>query len=39
MKKTKAGKKETNGIINFYETIPKKYLDESENNNYEIHNI
>lgn len=27
------------GIINFYEVIPKKYLDEAENPNFHIHNI
>lgn len=26
-------------IINFYEHIPKKYLEETENPNYDIHNI
>lgn len=28
-----------NDIINFYEVIPKKFLDESPNPNYDIHNI
>lgn len=32
-------KEKKDGIINFYEIIPKKYLDESENPNYNLHNI
>jgi len=28
-----------NGIINFYDVIPKKYLDNTENPNYDLHNI
>lgn len=28
-----------NGIINFYEMIPKKYLDDIENPNYDLHNV
>jgi hypothetical protein len=27
------------GIINFYDVIPKKYIDEVDNPNYKIHNI
>lgn len=38
MKKTKA-KTSPSEIINFYEHIPKKYLDEVENPNEHIHNI
>ena len=32
-------KNNNSDIINFYEVIPKKYLDEAENPNYNIHNI
>jgi hypothetical protein len=31
--------KNNSSIINFYEIIPKKYLDEVENNNEHLHNI
>ena len=38
---SKKGKKLSNSsdIINFYEVIPKKYLDEVENPNFDSHNI
>jgi hypothetical protein len=40
-KKMDVRKKPTDGdkIINFYEVIPKKYLLEAENPNYNVHNI
>jgi hypothetical protein len=40
-KKMKTRKKPETGskIINFYEVIPKKYLDEADNPNYDKHNI
>jgi hypothetical protein len=40
-KKMDTRKKPTDGdkIINFYEVIPKKYLLEAENPNYDVHNI
>lgn len=31
--------KKANEIVNFYDIIPKKYLDDTENPNYELHNI
>lgn len=31
--------KEKNDIINFYEVIPKKYLNNAENPNYDLHNF
>jgi hypothetical protein len=37
MKKTT--KKNTGDIVNFYDRIPKKYLDESENHNFDSHHI
>lgn len=38
-KKIKNSKKSDSEIINFYEVIPKKYLDEVENPNEHLHNV
>lgn len=35
----KAKVNEKSGIVNFYEIIPKKYINKVENNNYHLHNI
>lgn len=35
----KKPKGKVNEIVNFYEIIPKKYLDNIENNNYNLHHI
>jgi len=37
--KPKKFSKPPSEIINFYEHIPKKYLDKAENHNYDLHNI
>ena len=31
--------KNSSGILNFYDIIPEKYKDETENPNFNIHNI
>lgn len=36
---SRKSKKQTSEIINFYDVIPKKYLDESDNPNFDLHNI
>jgi hypothetical protein len=38
-KKDKEKNKPKEEIINFYETIPKKYLNNTDNPNYDLHNI
>jgi len=35
----KKPKEKANEIVNFYEVIPKKYLDDVENPNFKLHNI
>jgi len=35
----KAKVNEKSGIVNFYEIIPKKYINKVENNNYHLHNM
>ena len=39
LSKAKMSKKASSEIVNFYEHIPKKYLDESDNPNFKHHNI
>lgn len=36
---SKVSRKKTANIVNFYDVIPKKYLDETTNPNYELHHI
>ena len=37
--KKQVDKKSNSDIINFYDVIPKKYIDEAVNHNYDLHNI